>query len=470
MGTIADKLKYLSDTKAAIKNAISLIGGGVTDQTPFREYSNIIKTLPKNIDFISYGVKWDTTVSDPHLTRIGNALLHKELPIQSLYRGCVAKGKQIQYYLLPSDWSKKADGTPSKLDGTDGDVRIHIPRFYGKSFIEGNIKSVRISLVKVDDTWMEIPEMLVDAYRCTINNVEGKTASVVSNDVKYRGGGNRSDNDQFLATEPTKSDLGKPRTAMSRANMRNYANNAGSELLCYEYYKWIFYWSYVIEYANFNSQEAYKLTLTPEGYHQGGLGNGLTTMANWGGYNGYNPITPCGYCNEFGNFTGVKNIVIPEFTFIDKEVQKTQGQQTLQVARWRGFDNPFGDIWTNLDGVVIKRTAVKEPSNVYTTTDSTKFDDSISNKTIAGVEIAQDGYIKDITLGSRGDIIPSAVGGGSTYYCDYHYCNVDYIGDRTLLVGGCANSWSYAGFGYFHSSDGVGIVSASVGFRTLIRL
>lgn len=34
-------------------------------------------------DIYSYGVEWDSTVADPTLTRIGNPLLHKSLPIQS---------------------------------------------------------------------------------------------------------------------------------------------------------------------------------------------------------------------------------------------------------------------------------------------------------------------------------------------------------------------------------------------------
>lgn len=34
-------------------------------------------------EVLGYGVQFDTTVSDPHLTRIGNMSLHKSLPIQS---------------------------------------------------------------------------------------------------------------------------------------------------------------------------------------------------------------------------------------------------------------------------------------------------------------------------------------------------------------------------------------------------
>lgn len=85
------------------------------------------------IDLLSYGVEWDTTVADPACTRIGNMSYHKSLPIQSQYKGCLVKNGKVNYYLDPNDWSKKADGTPSVLDGTDGDVMVHIPNFYGKS-------------------------------------------------------------------------------------------------------------------------------------------------------------------------------------------------------------------------------------------------------------------------------------------------------------------------------------------------
>ena len=72
-------------------------------------------------------------------------------------------------------------------------------------------------------------------------------------------------------------------------------------------------WSYVIEYADFNVKKAYNSELTTEGYHQGGLGNGVTTWNNnWGTYNNMYPLTPCGYCNDIGNFTGVKDLVIPK--------------------------------------------------------------------------------------------------------------------------------------------------------------
>lgn len=426
-------------------------------------------------DIYSYGVEWDSTVADPTLTRIGNPLLHKSLPIQSQYKGCVANGAEINYYLNPNDWSQKADGTPSVLDGTDGTVRVHIPKFYGKSGVEGTKRWVRMSTIKMDDTWIEIPEMLVDAYRSTVNQTGNKAVSVVNTTAQFRGGGNRTANDTYLDTDAFRSDLGKPRTNISRANMRTYAANAGSEMLCYEYYKWIFYWAWVIEYATFNSQATYNAELTADGYHQGGLGPGITDWNNnangWSGYNGTYPITPCGYCNDIGNFTGIKELVIPE-TVVDEST--TVPTKTFKVPRWRGFDNPFGDIWTNLDGIILERTAANQPSSVYTTSNPSAFGDDNTAKgkmTVAGKEIASDGYTKDFDLGSKGEIIPSVVGGSATtYMCDYHWCNTASTSLRTLIVGGNASNGGIAGLGGFYSGNGVGNVSSNVGFRTLNRI
>lgn len=445
--------------------------------------SKQVTELSSNVDLYSYGVEWDITVSSPILTRIGNPLLHKSLPIQSAYRGCVANNGVVNYYLYPDDWAYKEDGsTPSVLDGTDGTVRVHTPKFYGKSGSNGNKRWVRISLVKLDDSWVEIPELLIDAYRNTVDNTVSatpKAVSVVNTTEAFRGGGNRAQFDEYPTTDldtkdAFRSDLGKPRTNVSRANMRTYATNAGSELLCYEYYKWIFYWNYVIEYANFNSQAAYNAELTSDGYRQGGLGPGVTDWNNsatsWSGYNGTYPITPCGYCNDIGNFTGIKDLVIPECTATNET--DTVATKTFKVPRWRGFDNPFGDIWTNLDGVVIQRTAANEISSVYTTTNKEEFTDVIGSKTIAGYEVAQDGYIKEFDLGETAEIIPSSCTGASatTYICDYHSCNATSTELRTLLVGGGANIGGNAGLSYFRSNLGVGYASSNVGFRTLNRV
>ena len=142
------------------------------------------------------------------------------------------------------------------------------------------------------------------------------------------------------------------------------------------------------------------------------------------------------------------------------------------MPKWRGFDNPFGDTWTNLDGAVIQRTAANEISSVYTTTNKEEFTDVIGGKTIAGYEVAQDGYIKEFDLGETAEIIPSSCveSPATTYMCDYHWCNLSSTELRTLRVGGGAYGGGVAGLGCFDSNRGVGLAYSTVGFRTLNRV
>lgn len=433
------------------------------------------------VDLLSYGVEWDITVADPELTRIGNPLLHRSLPIQSAYRGCVANGNVINYYLDPNDWSKKADGTASVLDGTDGSVRVHTPKFYGKGGEDGNKRWVRISTIQIDSSWVEIPELLVDAYRCTVDQTDSgnlKTASVVNTTTQFRGGNNSTTYDQYLESDQFRTLLGKPRTNVTRANMRTYAKNAGSELLSYELYKWIFYWAWVIEYATFNSQATYNAELTSEGYHQGGLGAGVTSgnYDHWRYYNYWCPVTPCGYLNEFGNGTGIKEMtcVMPTTSGGDP----TQSY-IFQVPRWRGFDNPFGDIWTNLDGIVIDTPTTGASDTgvlptAYIITDPEKYTDDLEEAKTNAVRSLQQphggGYIKEWHIGANADMIPKAVGGtSSTYMCDYYWVNYDDT-PETLFVGGRLYNGSTAGLGRFDSYYHVGSVFPLVGFRTITRV
>ena len=366
------------------------------------------------------------------------------------------------------------------LNGYDGTVRVKVPKFYIKSYKDGLIRQVWISTIQIDDSWTEQPSVLIDAYRSTVLNTVpenmgylstltiNSAISVVNTNAYCRGGGNRSQMDQYLATDPFRTDLGKLRTNLSRATMRTYSRNAGSEMLSYDQYKNIFYWLYVIEYANFNCQEAYNEAVTAEGYKQGGLGNGITNMRNWGEYNGYCSLTPCGYGNEIGNGTGIKPLVIPEFTYGSG---LSTAAQTLSMPRWRGFDNPFGDIWTNLDGIIIQGDAAGNPKTVYTTTDPNNYGDNESAKNameIAGHEIHQDGYTKEFDLGEAAHIISESVGGDTTKYkCDYHWAGNKNTSLRTLFVGGGADSSMYAGLGTFNSGGDVSYSDALFSFRSV---
>lgn len=427
------------------------------------------------LDQISYGIEWDITVADSACTRIGNMSMHRTLPIQSAFKGCVAKGNKIQYYLDPNDWSKKADGSASVLDGTDGDVRVDTGNvWYYKGFEDGNKRQFRMSLIKVDDTWTEVPRLLISAWGITLDRTIANTpkARVVMNtSAAYRGGNNSSSLDSYLNTLPCRSNLGKPATNVSRINMRTYVANAANnqEILCYDFYKALC-WCYYVEYANFNCQLPFNAELTSDGYHQGGLGNGLTTFSQknaWEKFNNFNPITPCGYLNDIGNFSGVKEISIPTIVIDDSY---TINAITLTPCKYRGFENLFGDYYKNLEGIVLQKSDANSANTIYATSDNTKFDDDILNKEIRGTEVKDNGYIKTFVFGDKAEIISATIGANAiTYKSDYHYTNNN-TDKKTLLAGGAAYDGGSAGFGSSYSLNGVGGAAAARSFFSCIRI
>ena len=418
----------------------------------------------------AYGVEWSGTQST--LTRIGNMEYHKTLPIQSKMKGCVHKNGVIQYYLDPEDWTKKADGTTSKLDGTDGEVGVEVPKFYIWEEKVDDTYRVWISEERICSQAEESPRCIVSAFRCTYDNTAStpKLISIANTDTKYRGGNRDAQYDQYLDSDPIKSLLGKPATSMTRSTARTYARNNGCELLSYTQYKNIFYWLYVIEYANFNSQATFNSSLTSDGYRQGGLGSGVTTYSwdAWDEYNGYNPLTPNGYLNEFGNGTGTKSFIIPE--------TGDYSTYTLSSIKWRGFENPFGDIHTNLDGIIFDRTDTTTSANItaHIITNPSKYSDVINaadDDRRFTFNYPTNTYIAEFVDSVNADIIPMSSGGGATSgKCDYCWSQQD-NGNTTfpncLLVGGAAADGTGSGLASFHCRAGVANSYQYVGFRTI---
>ena len=440
---------------------------GAINETKER-IDNIDQTLDLKKVF-AYGVEWtdEGVLTSSALTRIGNLQMHKDLPIQSAMYGCIVKNGALQYKLGATNWAYKEDmTTPSVLDGTDGGIYVHIPKFYLWSENEGITHRAYISLLPLVPDALEVPEMYVSAEKVTLDRTDGsniKTASVVNTTANFRGGTNSADYDTYLTTDPARCLLGKPATRVSRANMRTYARNNGEELLCYDWYKAL-YWLYVIEYANFNCQLAYNAELTAEGYKQGGLGLGIINLAQdvWVTYNKQNPIVPCGYNYEIGNGTGIKNLTLVGYN--------ENAGITISVPRWRGLCSPFGDIWTNIEGIYIQQTTEGvEYKSVYATHNPDYFGEVSNHMDYIGGEVRQKGYIQSVNLGNQADIIPLTVGGGAnTGMCDYHWLGGDSAAARLLLMGGNAYSGSRAGFGSWHSGNALALADSTVGFRTVI--
>jgi hypothetical protein len=413
-------------------------------------------------ELYAYGVRFSTAVSSPLCTRLGRSELHKTLPIQSRMRGCLLDndGKVVEY-LDPTDWTKQT------RDGSRGQVMVEIPAHYRRFVTSGTLREVWVSEYALPG-FTFVPLQYVSAYQATVQRSTLMLASVASMDADYRGGNNNANYDGTYRTL-----LGRPATVISRTNFRTYARKRKSSTtewncMTYQAQKTI-YWLFVIEYANLNSQAAYNAELTGEGYHQGGLGDGVTTWSgDWNTFNGYYPFVPCGHTDSLGNGTGTVSYTA------DNTADGGTLTKTFAVPRYRGIENPFGHIWQWTDGINLRISPTEENggdglSKVFVCDDPANFSDTgYTGYSHVGNASRASGYIKEVIFGETGDIMPAAVGGGTTsYFCDYFNTSIPTTKEelRGVLFGGYATYGASAGLVHSHSSSAPSGTAAYVGSR-----
>ena len=415
-----------------------------------------------------YGVEWYTNQSPSRVMRIGNMNMHRTLSIQSgMYRCILNDNGEEVYKLDPNDSTKKEDGTPAVLDGTDGQVMVYIPVFYARFESKGYRRRVKLSdhykpgFIKMGGCYISAYEATVDRTISTLI----KLASVVNTTADFRGGNNNAEWDGTY-----RSLLGMPTTATSLTNFRTYARNRkadNTEWNCMDYHAYkALYWLYVVEYANRNCQLDFNDALTSEGFRQGGLGAGVTNIngTKWNTFNGYYPFIKCGYTNSLGNKTGVVAYTMP-----DEYDAKTP--LTTYVPSYRGVENPFGHIWKCTDGLHIKIQSEEAGgrSILYAADDPASYQDSNYDGYEEISDIARtEGYVKDI-LFDDGDMLPTVTTGSSSTkdFSDYFYTNVPASGEtlRVVLFGGYARNGAASGFAYAYAADAPSYTNAYIGSR-----
>ncbi len=409
-----------------------------------------------------YGIEWDSTVSNPNPTRIGKEELHQSLPLQSLIRRCILNDDgTVNYYLHANDSTKRDNGAAANLTGADGQFMDELPDMYVRFETDGN-KSRHLQSTQPLPGFIHWRKDYVSAVEATVNRTNNKLSAVVNSTADYRGGNNNSSLDGTSKTQ-----LGKPATAISLTNFRAYARNRGSsEWNCnlYHTHKKL-WWLFAVEYATFNTQAAFNAELTENGYHQGGLGAGVTTLNNtkWSNFNGYYPVIPCGITTSLGNKTGVVEYTMPT----DYDASGV----VVSVPSYRGVENPFGHIWKWMDGCkcLIQPEAAGGLSQFYVCDDPAAFTSSgVANYQLRGVLPRKEGYVKALILGEDGEIMPLEVGAGSTtYFCDYFYTSIPESGvsERGVLFGGSADDGAVAGFGSANADSAASGTGATVGSR-----
>lgn len=415
-----------------------------------------------------YGIRHYYNNSSPDLTRIGAAALHQELPVQSQMRRCVVDSTgAVKYYLSATDSTKKADGTDANLTGVDGQVMVEIPAHYRKCSLNSaqGYMDVEISLYNFEGA-IPVPRYLVGAYEASLDRDNNLLSSVVNKTAAFRGGNNNADWDGTY-----RSLLGLPATNISLTDFRQYGRNRGTGWGCYDWNAHLaIFWLFAIEYATLNSQKAFTSTLTAEGFHQGGLGPGVSKFSNWSTYNSTNPIIPCGITNSLGNNTGVVT-----FTLTPEQAEAYGSEHSESVPSYRGIENPFGHIWKWADGVLGKGVN-GEYQEIYVSRDPSQYDSALNDSYVdMGREATANGFCKAILASDPshpqeqrvyGDIFDRDDSGSSgTFFCDYHYHENTNNSICALRVGGPAADDARDGFANLNVDGAPVYTNANVGSR-----
>lgn len=435
---------YLADSPSAISAAVTL--------------DEEIGKLSRNENELWYGVKFDlANSSSPDGVRTGNMEMHKTLPIQSKMRGCtINNNDNTKIYLKADDWTKWEDGTAVVQDskGISPGTFVELPEHYRLLIATpDNTVEIRMSeynlpgYTKVEKKYIGAYEGSVDIENSSLNNLLGT---------------------QVRSAAPIVSKSRTELQTMARNNNRTnnwniYTYDAHRDLT----------WLFVVEYATLNSQKAFNANLTAEGYHQGGLGEGVTTEAvKVNGANTWS-FVPCGTTNSLGNGTG-----IIEYTHTNTNAEgASTGTKVVNVPRYRGIENPFGNVWKNVIDVVVAGT----DNSVYICKDYTKFSTFEGGTKPTAEQLIAAGYelqdfkestitgqhVKKLVNNNQADLFPTVVGNGTgatTYYCDCHWTNATAT-PRTLLVGGSSGNVSNAGLFSLHSYSELDSSSAIVGTR-----
>lgn len=435
---------YLADSPSAISAAVTL--------------DEEIGKLSRNENELWYGVKFDlANSSSPDGVRTGNMEMHRTLPIQSKMRGCtISNTDNVKKYLKANDWTKWEDGTALSQDssGISLESFVEIPEHYRLLIATpDNTVEIRMSEYNLPG-YTKVEKKYIGAYE---GSVDIESSSL-----------NKLLRTQVRSAAPIVSKTRAEFQTMARNNNRTnnwniYTYDAHRDLT----------WLFVVEYATLNSQKAFNANLTAEGYHQGGLGEGVTTgSVKINGADAWSFVY-CGVTNSLGNGTG-----IIEYTHTNTDAEGgSTGTKTFNVPRYRGIENPFGHVWKNVIDVVVAGT----DNSVYICKDYTKFGTFEGGTNPTAEQLIAAGYelqdfkestitsqcVKKLVNNNQADLFPAIVGNGAsatTYYCDYHWTNA-VATPRTLLLGGRSDTGSAAGLFYLYSNYGLGFSHAAVGTR-----
>lgn len=427
-----------------------------------------------------YGVQGDFTSQDYTLTRVGNLDLHRTLPIQKKLRRFVENTDgSVKYYLHSNDSRKKDGGAAANIDGTDGNVMLEKPEYYRRVEIIGTkwlyaiseypLPGFTLMSRKTCSPWYAMFNAAgteaISACFLTWdgNNVarDAETDLPIFVSGAPRGGNGTNWDDTY------RSLIGMPKTSVAKSDVRPKCKNGTHHGFGRVFAE--IAWLQRIEYASLHCQDTYTETLTADGFHQGGLGNGCTVVSgDWSTHNSYNPFVPCGVTATLGNNTG-------KVTYKVKNWKNSGNDMNVQVTSYRGLETPFEYLTSLADDLLVWHK--QDKSEIYVCEDPTKFTSpsdsaaSAPNGYVAETELPRaTGFGLTLSFGDHAyGFIDKTGGAENKGVCDQFYSPINAgfsaWGWYGALLAGLANYGARAGFGYLSTHSRSSHAGAHIGFR-----
>ena len=310
----------------------------------------------------AYGIEWNQTTDTYTRTGLAVGTANSTSYAGSLQVGmrrCVLNANgTVNYYLHPTDSTKKADGSAAVIDGSAGNVMVEIPKFYYKYEYAAPVHKWSISPLQ------EAGYTIHPAF------VRGGVEQAYRYYCAYEGYNNGGKLISRSGVLPT----AKQTIATFRTQAQ--ANGAGWSLI-----DWNLLYAvqmlFLTEYADFDTQAM--------------IGNGNDTGSDYA-------ITT-GQSNAIGNASS----------------PATNDDMWMS---YRGIENWYASMYKFVDGVNVSERVVYTNSNPATFASDVFTGDYVST----GVSFpAVNGYVNGLNNSSKGFIANTATGTDSTFIPDYVY-------------------------------------------------
>jgi hypothetical protein len=137
---------------------------------------------------------WDNTATTtPAAKPVATPTAEMLASVHGRMKGCLLLDNgSVNYYLNPTDWTQKEDGSSSNLTGADGMVMVEIPRFYVRNSSAGNLWKPEISATPLAGyeihpaflkDGVEVPFRYIGAYDACVQKTQAITGATAADPV-----------------------------------------------------------------------------------------------------------------------------------------------------------------------------------------------------------------------------------------------------------------------------------------------